>query len=133
MLLVLDANVLFAALLKDSGSRKLIGDRRLVLFAPEFLLVEFDKYSRELKERTGLSDDDFSELSARLVNRIKFVPDREIIPFMAAANHLTKDKKDVPYIACALAVNADIWSSDRHFDNKRVKVFSTRELLLAMY
>ncbi len=41
MKLVVDANILFSALLRDSGTRKLLLDRRLSLFAPKFLLLEY--------------------------------------------------------------------------------------------
>lgn len=41
MRLVLDANILFAALIKDSLTAELIIKDELQLYAPEFLLDEF--------------------------------------------------------------------------------------------
>ena len=80
MLLVIDVNILFSALLKDSGTRMLILDRRLAIFAPKFLMVEYAKYSRELRQRSGLSKNDFGVLTKRLISRIRLVSDEEILP-----------------------------------------------------
>ena len=44
--LVVDANILFAALIRRGGTAELLLDRRLRLFAPEFLLQEFAKHEK---------------------------------------------------------------------------------------
>ncbi|MCR4335607.1 MAG: PIN domain-containing protein [archaeon] len=128
MKLVIDANILFSALLKDSITRNLLLDRRLALFAPKFLITEYAKYSRELRKRSGLKEDEFGELSKRLIRRIKLVLDKEIILYYQAAQSIVSDKKDTPYIACALAIGADTWSNDKHLKNARIKNWTTKEL-----
>ena len=48
----------------------------------------------------------------------------------ARAEELVKDKDDSPYIALALAMDAPIWTHDRHFfEQKRVKVLTNKDLL----
>ncbi len=42
--LIVDANILFAALIKNSMTAKLMFVERLHLYAPEFLLDEFEKH-----------------------------------------------------------------------------------------
>ena len=42
---VIDANVLFAALIKEGASRRLLMSDMLTLYAPEFLLEEVEKFS----------------------------------------------------------------------------------------
>ena len=42
--LVIDANILFAALIKESVTSELIFKNTLHLYAPEFLFSEFEKY-----------------------------------------------------------------------------------------
>ena len=44
MKLVVDANVLFAALIKKSSTAELLISDKLQFFAPEFLFAEFSKY-----------------------------------------------------------------------------------------
>jgi predicted nucleic acid-binding protein len=40
------------------------------------------------------------------------------------------DKKDVPFIAAALALNCSIWSDDKHFKKqKEIKIFTTKEVM----
>ncbi len=132
MKLVIDANILFSALLKDSGTRNLTLDRRITLFAPTFLLLEYAKYSKELMGRGKLKKKDFASLTKRLLRRIRVVSDGEIMLYYAAAQSLVNDKKDAPYVACALATGADIWSNDRHLKGIRVRNWKTKELIEKM-
>ncbi|MBI4053134.1 MAG: PIN domain-containing protein [Candidatus Diapherotrites archaeon] len=128
MLLVVDANILFSAFLKKGLTRQVLLDRRLSLFAPEFLLDEFKKYYPELLRRSGLEKEKALRLSTILLSRIDFVEMQELEPYRKAAEHLTADAKDEAYIACALAANAELWSHDRHLRQPRIKCFSTKEL-----
>ncbi len=132
MKLVVDANILFSALLKDSGTRKLLLDRRLSLFAPKFLLLEYVKYSKGLRSRSKLREDDFASLSKMLLGRIRLISDEEIMLYYSAARSLVDDSKDAPYVACALAADADLWSNDRHLKGIRVKNWATKELMEKM-
>lgn len=129
MKLVIDANVLFSALLKDSATRKLVIDRRITLFAPRFLILEYAKYADELRRKSRLEKNAFSDLTKRLLRRIKLVSDEEIMPYYAAGQSLVSDKKDAPYVACALSVGAELWSQDRHLKGIRVRNWTTKELM----
>ncbi|MBI4043250.1 MAG: hypothetical protein HY393_00395 [Candidatus Diapherotrites archaeon] len=133
MRLVIDANVFFAALLRDSVSRWLIIDRRIRLYAPAFLKTEFMKYASELKKRSGLSDEKFTRLFYTLTKRIQFVPDESIMLYFEAAKTLINDPKDVPYVACALAVNAGLWTQYKNLKNDRVNCIGTTALYEWLY
>ena len=128
MRLAVDANVLFSAMLREGLTRRLYFDRRLLLYAPRFLLKEFGKYAAELQKRSRLPKKEFVELCRMLLSRIRWVPDEEILPFIPAARHLCTDEKDAPYLACALAAGADLWSRDRDLRQPRVKIWETSEL-----
>lgn len=128
MKLVIDANILFSALLKDSTTRNLILDMRLKLFAPRFLIIEYIKYSEELRKRSKLDKKNFAELSKKILKRIKLVSDKEILLYYTPAKSLITDNKDAPYIACALAIGTETWSNDRHFKNQRIRNWTTKEL-----
>ncbi len=125
---MVDANVLFSSLLKDSLTRRLIFDKRLVLYSPRFLVKEFAKYRAELQFRSKMDSRDFNKLASLIFSRIRLVSEETILPFVTPAMHLTQDSKEVPYLACALAINAEIWSRDPHLQQQRVKCWNTQEI-----
>jgi len=49
--LVIDANILFAALIKNSKTAELIIEKQITLLAPEFLIEEFGKYRRVILKK----------------------------------------------------------------------------------
>lgn len=60
-------------------------------------------------------------LSDALLDLVSGVSPETLGPFFPFAREALShiDSKDVDYLACALAVDADaIWSSDRHFDQQ---------------
>lgn len=128
--LVIDANILFAALIKQSITSELLFKEGLHLYAPEFLFVEFEKYRKLIKKKTERSDSVFDEFFGILERRITLVPYEEIKPFVAKAENVSPDKKDVPYVALALKMNIAIWSNDKPLKSKQkaVKVYSTEEI-----
>ena len=129
MRLVIDANILFAGLLKNSSTRQLILKNDFELVAPKHLLAEISKYASELQERAKLEPEEFATLLGLLLSKITFIPDEETIPFKSEAEQLVLDKKDLAYAACALCTNAGIWSNDKHFQTGRIKSWTTKELL----
>ncbi len=50
--LIVDANVLFAILIKKGKTEEIILEEDLHLFSPEFLFEEFEKYKDELLQKT---------------------------------------------------------------------------------
>jgi len=121
--IVLDANPLFSALLKDGPTRRTIYDTEAALFAPEHLKAELARHRAELQRRSGLSTAEFPRLVDEITAQISWVIDdavRAHVPEAARAL-ASVDVGDVPYLACALAVRADaIWSHDRDFDEQRL-------------
>ncbi len=128
MQLAIDANIYFAALLRNNLTRKLVFDERLNLYAPRFILNEFDKYKKELQNRTKINQQEFNKLAALILKKIQFVPEEQLRPFLPAAITLTIDPKDTTYLACALAVNADLWTHDKALNQNRVKTWNTTQL-----
>ncbi|MEK6924488.1 MAG: PIN domain-containing protein [Candidatus Micrarchaeota archaeon] len=129
MKLVADANVLFSAFLREGSTRRLWLDRRLEIYAPEFLLEEIKKHLPELARRAKLTPEGAFKLCELLLRKVKLVKTNELVPYAAAARHLTTDAKDEPYAACALATGAGLWSHDRKFERDRLRVWTTAELL----
>ena len=50
--LVIDANVLFAVLIKSGKTEDLVFSEYIHLFAPEFLFEEFEKYQKYILGKT---------------------------------------------------------------------------------
>ncbi len=133
MLLVADANILISAFVRDGMTRHLWFDRRLRLFAPRFILAEFKRHFPQILAKSGLDPKAATRLSELLLARMTFIEEAELLPYLSAAKHITSDGKDEPYAACALAVNADLWSADRHLKQPRIKCWTTSELAEKMF
>ena len=129
--LVIDANIMFAALIKKSITSELIFRNDLHLYAPEYILTEFEKYREVIKKKTERADEEFDELMELLERKIRLIPLEEIKPFVKRAEQFSPDKKDVPYLALALRMNIAIWSNDKPLKEKQnlVKIYSTKEIV----
>lgn len=128
MKLVVDANVFFSAFLRDGMTRRIWIDAPITLYSPEFMLAEYRKHATYLLAKSLLKPKEVGEVFKRLVSMLRIVSQDEFELYLAAAEKLTDDPKDEKYVACALAVGADLWSHDRHFKNDRIKCWSTKEL-----
>ncbi len=131
MELVIDANVLMSALIATEGKTyDLIFNDRIKLFAPEFLMEEFEKHKDEILEKSGLSYSDFKLFLSLVASEIEFVPKSEFEAFISKAYEITPDKKDAEYLALALKLKCYIWSNDKILKEQNiVKVYNTSELL----
>ncbi len=130
MKITVDANILFACLIKDSTTRKLFFNPALFLFAPEFIVDEFARHLVEVRRKSGLNDGELYQLVDRILSQLVLVPDKDLKPFLPAAASLVDDSKDWLYISCALYENTIIWSHDLDFGTqKRIRIISTKELI----
>ena len=134
MKIVIDANVLFAALIKEGPTRALILKSDLILIAPSYIIVETEKYKKEIQNKAKISSSEVEDLLSSCLSQITLIDDSELIPFLRAAETLTNDDNDLLYLACALKVNADIWTNDKVFQNQtRVKIWTTIQLIEKVY
>ena len=111
--LVVDANEIFAALIKESKTHELIFDERLHLFTTEFFFTEFNKHSKEIQKKTGKTEEELNQLLDVLKKKIILVPLEELLPYVDEAEKISPDPDDVAYIALALKLKCAIWSQDR--------------------
>lgn len=102
--LVIDANVLFAALIKDSHTRHLILESGWTFYAPEFLLEEIREHTDFLVQRTGLSKTELLLLLDNFIMlaRINIIPFLEFKEHIKSAEVISPDPDDAPYFALAL-------------------------------
>lgn len=132
MRLVVDANVLLAAFVRKSTTRRLLFSTGLELLAPEHLVGEASKHALEdplIASKTGLDKSELEDLLALLVSRIKTFSEREYAAFLPRAIRLAVHEEDAPYLALALSLNCPVWSNDPDFlQQQEVKIVSTKEL-----
>ena len=128
----MDANVLIAALIRDSTTRRLLVLGGHELHAPEYVFEEIADHWPELAPRSGLAPDALREVLEVLRGHVREHPVAEYEGNLDAAIRLLKerDPDDAPYIALVLTLRADaLWSEDRRLSPvEGVRVVRTREL-----
>ena len=130
MKLIIDANVLIAALIKDDVTADLVYSKNLQLFAPVQLLVEVRKYQSLIQQKSGMDDEKFERLLKSFRRRIAFVETEEFIDLLEEAEKISPDEGDAPYVALSLKLNVGIWSNDKALKDKQdsVMVYNTGDV-----
>src|SRR3989338_2880005 len=105
MELVIDANILFAILIRNSVTATLAFDTHLVLIAPEFLIEEFLKHEEEISKKLKRSREEFVSIMHELCDIIMIIPSEEYVDKIESAKKSTPDLNDTMYLALALQRN----------------------------
>lgn len=135
MILVVDANILFAALVRNGTTRRLLLISPHDFYAPEYSIEEFKKHIGELRAKTGLAEKELSGLLDEITETagIKLVPFEDFRGKEQEAKSVSPDPDDAAYLALALHLGCAIWSNDAGLKNQdRVKILTTKELLEEM-
>src|SRR3989344_5319912 len=104
MKLIVDTNVVFSALIKDSKTRKLLVHSALELHAPGYLFEELQANKKEITLKAGITSDDFDVLTNALTPVIKTVSGSDYEGHLSEACKLLTDLKDAPFAAAAIAL-----------------------------
>jgi predicted nucleic acid-binding protein len=129
--LIIDANILFSALLKDSVTSDLLFKHKL--YAPEFIIDEFKKYKKELMKKTKRSDKEFTIFFEIIERNITLIPKEALQLYIKKAEKISPDPKDVLYFALALKLKCALWSQDKALKNqKEIIVYNTEELITCL-
>jgi len=134
MRLVVDANVLVAAFLKEAVTRELLLEEKFELFSPEYLLQEIRSLlkNKKIRKRLKLNDEELIELATAVLSKIDFIPEEVFQRFFEKSLNLVTHPEDSPYVALALALKIPIWSNDaplKEASASRIKVITTKELI----
>ena len=62
MKIVIDANRIIAALIRDSTTRNILFDDEFEFLTPDYATVEINRHRKELQRKIGLNDTDFDLL-----------------------------------------------------------------------
>ncbi len=133
MKIVLDSNILFSALLRESTTRRVLLLIEDELFLPYAVFEELEEHKEELLKKSGLYEKEFNELLSMLLGRVKIVPFTELESKKKEAILIVEsiDPDDAMFIAACLSLNAVLWSEDKALKcQRKIRVINTKELLL---
>lgn len=131
MKIVVDANVVIAALIKPSITRAALLYPYIDYYSPDHLLEEIKEHEGDIVEKAGKG---YKNAISIITRNIIIMPGYFYEINMREAHRIigNLDVDDEQYIALALSLKADgIWSYDeRHFGKQNeVSLFSTGDLL----
>jgi len=86
-----DANVLFAALIRKGRTKELLFDDDLHFFAPEFIFEEFEKRRSLVLAKTDRTESEFEHLLTAPRKRITTISNEETDEFIAHARKISPD------------------------------------------
>ena len=130
--LVVDANIVIAAIIRQSTTRKIIEKSSLELFAPMGLIDELASHQDIILVRSSLTEIQYEYLKERMLKLIHLVRHTTIRKCEAEAYRQIghQDLKDIIYVATVLCTNADgIWTNDTDFNVTDVDIYSTTDIL----
>ncbi len=134
MRIVVDTNIIIAALIKDSITRKIIVESGWEFYYPEISIHEIREHKNLILEKSGLSENEYLELLKKLLSYINIVPQEMFFSEMTQAENLigAYDPDDVVFLATALAMhNSIIWSNDPVFSKQgAIKALETKHILI---
>ena len=140
MLLVVDANVVFSALIREGSTLRLLEFNSIFkiieLVAPEFLWDEIEEHKEEIIKKSKLSEEELEKVLGFIMSEIKAIPEEYFSEFLEETKDISPED-DFPYVALALklksiGLEAKIWSNDKELKEileGRVEVLSTKEIL----
>tara|TARA_Y100000310_G_scaffold333493_1_gene411165 strand:+ start:1010 stop:1414 length:405 start_codon:yes stop_codon:yes gene_type:complete len=130
MKVIVDANILFAALVKEGKTIEILLNPYFTIYAPEFLFEEFEKYKNEILRKTHRTQEAFTEIFEILKEIITIIPKEEYENKTKIAKEISPDPNDADYFALAFELNCVIWSNDKDLKNQNsIKVYSTQDML----
>ncbi len=136
MKLIVDANIVISAILKNGRTRNLLLNDELILYAPLFLKEEVMKYKQYLAEKASTTEYEiglFAEELFKLAS-IEFVDASVLTTYIEIAKRISPDPKDTLYIALAIFEGCSIWSNDKPLRERQnlVQVITTNQLYAAV-
>lgn len=123
MIVVVDSNILFSALLNPSGTiglKFIFPGEKIIYIAPEFLKKEVWKHKERLKKIGNFNEQEFDDISFILLRRINFYSEEifsEYIHNHTLAIMKDGDLKDIPFVGMALFFQVKIWTGDLKLSN----------------
>ena len=126
--LIVDANIIFSALIKEGITAELLVDSRLELYSPLYVLDEIAEHKDLILRKTERQD--ITLIFDHLCAIINTVPRHNYESKMRHASGLSPDPDDTEYLALALLLDIPLWSNDTALMRQTdVEIVSTNELI----
>ena len=133
MRLIVDANIIISALIKESVTRSILIESSVEFYTVEYTFDEIKKHLGYISEKNSLTIDKNKKVLDILSNYIHIFEAKYYIDYLNEAQKIIGkiDERDVPYIALALAINNDgIWSNDKHFEKQdEIRIWKTKDII----
>lgn len=136
MLVVVDANAVFSALIRRGKPFEVFKANKIFnafeFVAPEFLFSEIGKRMGKILAETDLAKEELAELLAFIKGEVSLISLHQFSDKLPEAAQL--NFKDSPYLALALKLNCPILSGDKGLRKQaKVKILSPAEALAKIY
>ena len=130
MEVVVDTNIVVAAILSAGMTRKLVFHPGLKLHTPDYLIEELAEHHEEFEEKAALKTGSFDTVLSLIMANVAQSRQEEYSLFEDEAKRISPDPDDFPFLALALSLKCPIWSNDRRLKKqKQVQVYDTIELV----
>lgn len=136
MRLVVDTNIVVAAIIRPGNTQKLLFSGFFDCHAPEHLMGEIENNRRDILRKSGFEEGFLDSVIRLVYGKITFVPLSEFVVFKLAALELCPKghEKDWPFFALALKLECGLWSQDAALKNqKTVEVFTTGDIIRVLF
>jgi len=128
---LLDTNIIFSGVYdidSNAGKILLFGiEERIELLAPDYVRNELITI---LRKKLLFSDSEIEEIISSLF--IEWIDDEIYGDYIEKASKIISDSKDVPILACALAMECDIISGDKHFhdlETDEIRIWRLKQVI----
>lgn len=133
MILIIDTNIIFSALVKGGTTRELLINPPCNLYSPEHMIYEIRKYEDLIIEKSELTKEEFETLFGLITENIIIMEKEDYLEKLNEADEIIGSihKGDVPFITLALSIpNNGVWSEDKHFEKQeRIKIWKTKDII----
>ncbi len=117
MKFVIDTNILFSLLRSEhSPLRTILFDESHTIYAPNYIFAEIFEHKEKLQKGSKLHGGAMYEYLTRILGKIHFYNENLIsLESRQIAYDLCRevDKDDIPFVALAVELNAQLWTGDR--------------------
>jgi predicted nucleic acid-binding protein len=127
VIIVVDTNIVFSAILKPEGTISdllLNSSENFDFYAPTSIIQELEKHHKKLLKLSGYSEKDIRFLKRILLKKIEVIDLESIAPSTwAKAFELVKDvdEFDTPFIALSLELDSPLWTGDKNLTKGMAK------------
>lgn len=129
--LIVDANIIFAALIKESHTRHLLVLSNHTFYVPEYVFKEIKKYLPTIEKKASLPQKTIIKILEQIITlgKIKIIPQEKYLNQIKKAEIISPDPDDIHYFALALHLNCGIWTNDKKLkEQNQINVYNTKEI-----